>query len=41
MAFKRIGNESRERQRENSYNNCDTGKGRETRAELERSAQSQ
>jgi hypothetical protein len=38
MAFKRIGNESREWQRENSYNRCDCGMGRETRAELERIA---
>jgi hypothetical protein len=36
MAFKRIGNESREWQKENSRNNCDSGKRRETRAELER-----
>lgn len=34
MAFMRIGNEPREWQRENSYN-CDSGRGRETRAELE------
>jgi hypothetical protein len=36
MAFKRIGNESREWLRENSSNIGHTGKGRETRAELER-----
>lgn len=36
MAFKRIGNESCEWQRGNSYNQCDDGKVRETRAELER-----
>jgi hypothetical protein len=37
MAFKRIGNETREWQRGNS-NNCDSGRVRETRAELERIA---
>jgi hypothetical protein len=36
MAFKRVGNESREWQRVNSYNQCDHGMVRETRAELER-----
>lgn len=35
MAFKRIGDETLERQQENSYNRGNTGKGRETRAELE------
>ena len=35
MAFKRIGNETLERQRENSYNMGFTARGRETRAELE------
>jgi hypothetical protein len=35
MAFKRIGNETLEWQRENSINRGNTGKGRETRAELE------
>jgi hypothetical protein len=38
MAFKRVGNETREWQQENSYNRGNTGKGRETRAELERIA---
>lgn len=36
MAFKRIGNETREWQRGSSCNQCDNGKVRETRAELER-----
>jgi len=36
MAFKRIGNESREWLRENSSSSGYTGKGRETRAEFER-----
>jgi len=36
MAFKRIGDETRERQQENSINECDDGRVRETRAELER-----
>jgi len=36
MAFERIGNEAREWQLDNSYSACDTGRGRETRAELER-----
>jgi len=35
MAFKRIGDETLERQRENSYNRGFTGRVRETRAELE------
>lgn len=35
MAFKRIGNETHERQQENSCIKGCTGKGRETRAELE------
>jgi hypothetical protein len=41
MPFKRIGNESREGRRENSYNHGFTGKGRETRAELERTTGSE
>jgi len=36
MAFKRIGDETLEWQQENSNNRCDCGRGRETRAELER-----
>jgi hypothetical protein len=36
MAFKRVGNESREWLREHSSKSGHTGKGRETRAELER-----
>jgi hypothetical protein len=36
MAFKRVGNESREWQQVHSYNQCDTGRFRETRAELDR-----
>ncbi len=36
MAFKRIGNESQEAQQENSRIECDNGRVRETRAELER-----
>ena len=35
MAFKRIGNESREWQQGNSYSKGDTGMVRETRAEPE------
>jgi hypothetical protein len=35
MAFKRIGNESREWQLRNSYNDRYDGRVRETRAELE------
>jgi hypothetical protein len=35
MAFKRIGNETLEWLRVNSYSGCDTGRVRETRAELE------
>ncbi len=38
MAFKSIGDETREWQRENSNNGCDDGRARETRAELERIA---
>ena len=34
MAFKRVGNESREWLRENPSNDGNTGKGRETRAEI-------
>jgi hypothetical protein len=34
MTYKRIGNETRDGQRGNSYN-CDGGRVRETRAELE------
>jgi hypothetical protein len=36
MAFKRVGDESQEWQRVHSYNRCDIGRFRETRAELER-----
>ncbi len=35
MAFKRIGNETHEWLNGHSYNHCDIGKVRETRAELE------
>jgi hypothetical protein len=35
MAFKKVGNDNRTRQFENSINKGCTGKGRETRAELE------
>jgi hypothetical protein len=36
MAFESIGDEARDWQLGNSNNRCDSGKGRETRAELER-----